>query len=43
VLGAPGFAQLGWVVDLARFDQDWVVATRTRPPAVTVRAKIDRP
>jgi outer membrane lipoprotein LolB len=43
VLGAPGFAQLGWVVDLARFDEDWVVATRTRAPTVVVRAKIDRP
>ena len=39
----PGFEQLGWVVNLARFDQAWVVATRARAPAVTVRAKVDRP
>jgi len=39
----PGFEQLGWVVSLARFDQAWVVATRARAPAVTVRAKVDRP
>lgn len=38
-----GFAQLGWVVDLARFDQAWVAARREQPPAVTVRAKLDRP
>ena len=39
----PGFAQLGWVVSLARFDQAWIVATRQSPPAVTVRARVDRP
>ena len=39
----PGFEQLGWVVSLARFDEAWVVATRARPPVVTVRAKVDRP
>jgi outer membrane lipoprotein LolB len=39
----PGFEQLGWIVSLARFDQAWVVATRARAPAVTVRAKVDRP
>ena len=38
-----GFEQLGWAVSLARFDDAWVVATRTRPPTVTVRAKMDRP
>jgi outer membrane lipoprotein LolB len=43
VLAGPGFAQLGWVVDLARFDDEWVVATRTRAPTVVVRAKLDRP
>ena len=47
--GAPsqqddgGFTQLGWSVDLARFDEAWVVATRTRAPTVVVRAKIDLP
>jgi outer membrane lipoprotein LolB len=40
--GEPGFEQLGWVVSLAHFDQDWIVATRTRVPAVVVRAKLDR-
>jgi outer membrane lipoprotein LolB len=39
----PGFHQLGWVVDLARFDQAWVGARREQPPGVTVRAKLDRP
>ena len=39
----PGFAQLGWVVNLAHFDEAWIVATRRAPPTVTVRAKVDRP
>ena len=39
----PGFAQLGWAVNLARFDEGWVVARRERAPTVTVRAKLDRP
>ena len=39
----PGFAQLGWAVNLARFDEGWVAARRDRAPAVTVRAKLDRP
>jgi outer membrane lipoprotein LolB len=39
----PGFAQLGWSVSLARFDDGWIVATRERAPAVTVRAKLDQP
>ncbi len=38
----PGFEQLGWAVDLARFDEGWVVARRPAPPAVTVRARLDR-
>ena len=38
-----GFEQLGWTVNLARFDEAWVVATRAQPPVVTVRAKLDRP
>lgn len=43
-LAAPagtGFEQLGWVVDLARFDQATVAASRPRAPVVTVRAKLD--
>ncbi|MEO8155164.1 MAG: lipoprotein insertase outer membrane protein LolB [Rhizobacter sp.] len=39
----PGFSQLGWAVDLARFDEGWVVAQRSQAPAVTVRARIDKP
>jgi outer membrane lipoprotein LolB len=39
----PGFAQLGWTVSLARFDDGWIAATRKQSPAVTVRAKLDRP
>jgi outer membrane lipoprotein LolB len=38
-----GFEQLGWVVDLAGFDQASVTARRERPPVVTVRVKVDRP
>lgn len=38
-----GFQQLGWAVDLARFDEAWVIARREQAPAVTVRAKLDRP
>jgi outer membrane lipoprotein LolB len=47
--GAPsqsaerGFAQLGWAIDLARFDEGWVVAQRAQAPAVTVRARVDQP
>jgi outer membrane lipoprotein LolB len=39
----PGFEQLGWAVNLARFDEAWVLARRERAPTVTVRAKLDRP
>lgn len=39
----PGFGQLGWKVSLARFDEGWIAATRSQAPAVTVRAKLDRP
>jgi outer membrane lipoprotein LolB len=39
----PGFHQLGWVVSLARLNEAWVAAKRERPPAVTVRARLDRP
>lgn len=40
---APGFQQLGWVVNLAHFDEGLIAAERTQAPAVTVRAKLDRP
>ena len=36
-----GFAQLGWVVSLARFGEGWIAARREQAPAVTVRAKLD--
>ena len=38
-----GFLQLGWQVTLARFDEGLVVAHRMQPPAVTLRARMDRP
>lgn len=47
--GAPalpvthGFSQLGWTVDLARFDNAAIVAHRPSAPAVTVRARVDQP
>ena len=42
VPGARGFTQLGWNVDLGRFDEGWVIARRESAPAVTVRAKLER-
>lgn len=39
----PGFEQLGWAVSLAHFDDATIAARRDSPPAVTVRAKLDRP
>ncbi|MEO7152238.1 MAG: outer membrane lipoprotein LolB [Burkholderiaceae bacterium] len=39
----PGFRQLGWTVNLARFDEAWIAAERDAAPAVQVRAKLDRP
>ena len=39
----PGFEQLGWAVNLARFSEAWVVARRAQAPIVTVRAKLDSP
>lgn len=38
-----GFEQLGWAVDLARFDEGWISARRAQAPAVLVRAKVDAP
>ena len=38
-----GFDQLGWQVDLSRYADLQVVARRPSPPAVTVRAVLDRP
>ena len=39
----PGFQQLGWAINLARFDEASVTAQREQAPAVTVRAQLDRP
>lgn len=38
-----GFEQLGWRVDLASFPEGVVVATRERAPAVSLRARMERP
>ncbi|MCI1193473.1 outer membrane lipoprotein LolB [Calidifontimicrobium sp. SYSU G02091] len=38
---AAGFEQLGWSVDLARRADGWIVLQRARPPAVTVRVRLD--
>lgn len=39
----PGFVQLGWTIDLARFHSGQVQASRSGPPAVRLRAQIDAP
>lgn len=40
---ANGFAQLGWSIDLSRWvEQAQVEARRSEPPAVLVRARVDR-
>ncbi len=38
-----GFSQLGWQVDLSRFDEARLVASRASAPTVTVRVKLDPP
>jgi outer membrane lipoprotein LolB len=39
-----GFEQLGWSVDLARFEEDGLIsARRAQPPVVQVRARVDKP
>jgi outer membrane lipoprotein LolB len=37
----PGFEQLGWTVELARFDRGQLTAWRTAPPGVRLRAQLD--
>jgi len=37
----PGFEQLGWHIDLARFADGQLQARRTAPPAVRLRAQLD--
>ncbi len=39
----PGFMQLGWTIDLARFDSGHLQASRAGPPAVRLRAQLDAP
>lgn len=41
--GGAGFEQLGWRIDLSRFAQGWVLAGRERAPALSVRARLERP
>jgi outer membrane lipoprotein LolB len=38
-----GFEQLGWQIDLERFGEGWVELTRAAPPAVLLRARLERP
>jgi outer membrane lipoprotein LolB len=40
--GRPGFEQLGWQIDLARWSEGAVMAVRTAPPTITVRARLER-
>ena len=39
----PGFEQLGWTIDLTRYSDSAIAATRAAPPVVTVRAKLELP
>ena len=39
----PGFVQLGWTIDLARFDSGQLHAWRAGPPGVRLRAQMDAP
>jgi outer membrane lipoprotein LolB len=39
----PGFVQMGWTIDLARFDSGQLSASRAGPPAVRLRAQMDTP
>jgi outer membrane lipoprotein LolB len=36
-----GFHQLGWAVDLSRFEQSRIAARRSEPPAVVVLLRLD--
>jgi outer membrane lipoprotein LolB len=38
---AQGFAQLGWTLDLSRRAEGFIIALRERPPAVTLRLRLD--
>lgn len=41
--GVPGFDQLGWRIDLSRWADAALEASRLSPPVVTVRARLERP
>jgi len=41
--GTTGFEQLGWEIDLSRFGEGLFVASRKAEPAVTLKARIDKP
>ncbi len=43
VAHAGGFEQLGWRIDLSRLDEGWVIAVREAAPALSVRARLERP
>lgn len=38
-----GFVQLGWHINLSKIDDGWLEARRPAPPAVLVRARLERP
>lgn len=38
-----GFEQLGWQLDLSRRAEGFIIAVRARPPAVTLRIRLDAP
>jgi len=40
-MGADGFEQLGWQVDLSRRAEGWIGLHRSSPPVVLVRVKLD--
>lgn len=37
----PGFRQLGWLVDLSRQSEGWVLAQRQAAPIIMLRVKLD--
>ena len=41
LLPGPGFVQLGWTIDLSRFDTGRLLAWRAGPPGVRLRAQLD--
>lgn len=39
---AQGFEQLGWRIDLTRFGEGFLLATRELPPAVEIHVRLER-